>query len=164
MHPQGHPGKIRPRVYLSGGMEYAADEGKDWRGRLQEWLERELQCDVFNPNTESERFFIGHAPDVDFRRLKFENLARFQQLVAQLVEIDSREIAERSDFVVCLWDESAMKGAGTKGELTIARYFGKPVYLVTAIPHHEIPGWVLGCTSRFFSSFDELKVFLRHAR
>ena len=36
-----------------------------------------------------------------------------------------------SDCVICLWDEGAARGAGTKGELTIARYFGKPVYLVT---------------------------------
>ena len=54
-----------------------------------------------------------------------------------------------------------MRGAGTKGELTMAKYFGKPVYLVTSIPYHDIPGWVLGCTTQLFSSFDELNVFLR---
>ena len=73
---------------------------------------------------------------------------------------DCREIAERSDVVICYWDESAMRGAGTKGELTMARFFGKPVYMVTTLPHTEIPGWVLGCTTEFFPSFDQLKTFL----
>ncbi len=148
------------RVYLSGGMEYATNEGKDWREQLQQWLERELHCEVFNPNVESERFFRSHYPSVNFRRLKFEDMTEYRKIVSRLVDLDCREIAERSDAVVCYWDEGAMKGAGTKGELTMAKYCAKPVYLVTAIPHHESPGWVLGCTTRLFRDFDQLKHFL----
>ena len=147
-------------VYLSGGMEYAANEGKDWRRELQHWLERELQCEVFNPNVESERFFRTRHPGTDFRQLKFIDMAAYRQLAAALVDLDCREIAERTDTVICYWDEGAMRGAGTKGELTMARYCSKPVYLVTSVPHHEIPGWVLGCTTRLFGTFDELKHFL----
>lgn len=141
-------------------MEYAADEGRDWRSILQEWLERELHCTVFNPNNESDVFFQTHYPSCDVRALKRNNLLLYQEIVSRLVEIDCREIAEQSDFVICYWDESAMRGAGTKGELTMAKYFRKPVYIVTSMPHHDIPGWVLGCTSKFFFSFDELRTFL----
>ncbi len=148
------------RVYLSGGMEYAADEGKDWRAALHQWLEAELKCEVFNPNRESEKFFKAHYPTVRFRELKLTDLAQYKQIAEGLVELDCREIAERTDFVICYWDESAMRGAGTKGELTMAKFFGKPVYMVTALPHHQIPGWVLGCTTRLFGSFDELKTYL----
>jgi hypothetical protein len=151
------------RVYLSGGMEYAADEGRDWRGRLQEWLEQEMGCTVFNPNLESEHFFRTHLPGIDFRKLKETDITRFQQTVARLVDIDCKEIAERSDYVLCYWDESAMRGAGTKGELTIARYFGRPVYMVTAVARGDIPGWVLGCTTEVFGSFEGLKQFLLDA-
>jgi len=149
------------RVYLSGGMEYAADEGRDWRSRLQEWLECEMGCTVFNPNRESERFFHTHLPGVDFRTLKKTDSLLYQQTATRLVDIDCREIAERSDYVMCYWDESAMRGAGTKGELTMARYFGKPVYLVTTMARADIPGWVLGCTTELFESFEELKRFLK---
>ena len=147
------------RAYLSGGMEYADGEGRDWRARLQEWVEKDLGGTVFNPNVESERFFALHYPQADFRRTKQEDPALFREIVTQLVDIDCREIAERSDYLICFWDEGAARGAGTKGELTMARYFGKPVYLVTAIPIAEIPGWVIGCTDRFFSSFEELMTF-----
>ena len=148
------------RVYLSGGMEYAANEGRDWRSMMQQWLEGELHCTVFNPNTESQRFFEAHAPGIDFRAMKTREPERFQELVAHVVDIDSHEIADHSDYVICLWDEGAARGAGTKGELTMARFFGKPVYMVTAIPFAEIPGWVLGCTTKLFPDFPSLKQYL----
>ncbi len=158
MTPSPHP--ARPRVYLSGGMEYAANEGRDWRSLLQDWLEKRLAAEVFNPNRESQNFFDRRYPGLDFRALKRTDPENFQSIVRELVDLDCREIALRSDFVICFWDEGAMRGAGTKGELTMARYFGKPVYMVTAIPLQDIPGWVLGCTDRIFPSFDALQRFL----
>jgi hypothetical protein len=147
-------------VYLSGGMEYADREGRDWRASMQDWLILNLKCRVFNPNVESDSFFATHFPGVDIRPLKESDIVKYASIVSQLVEIDCKEIAEQSDLVICYWDESAQRGAGTKGELTIAKHFGKPVYMVTSVPYTEIPGWVLGCTTLVFSSFDELRTFL----
>ncbi len=148
------------RVYLSGGMEYATSEGREWRHTLDVWLKENIHCEVFNPNIESDVFFSREYPNIDIRTLKQTDIARYAAIVSRLVEIDCKEIAEHSDLVICYWDESAMRGAGTKGELTIAKYFEKPVYMVTTMSPQEIPGWVLGCTSLVFSSFDELKGFL----
>lgn len=148
------------RVYLSGGMEYSPDEGKSWRQELQTWLQQNLGCEVFNPKIESDNFLATQYPSVDMRALKHADIVTYASIVAHLVELDCREIAGRSELVICYWDEAAMRGAGTKGELTIARHFGKPVYMVTSMPYNEIPGWVLGCTTMIFSSFDELKEFL----
>ncbi len=148
------------RAYLSGGMEYADGEGVAWRKELQQWIEQNLGHQVFNPNVESERIFRADHPDVDFRKLKFENISRYQEIVRKLVDLDCKEIARHSDYVVCYWDEGAAKGAGTKGELTMAKFFGKPVYLVTSFPLQEIPGWVLGCVTEIFGGFEELKKFL----
>lgn len=152
------------RAYLSGGMEYAANEGRDWRTALHEWLHHELHCEVFNPNEESERFFLREHPDVDFRRLKFQDIQAYQTIVRRLVELDCDEIAHRSTFLICYWDDGAARGAGTKGELTMAKFFKKPVYMVTGMPTQDIPGWVLGCTTRIFPSFEELKEFLKTRR
>lgn len=127
---------------------------------MQQWIEETLRWEVFNPNHESDRFFRTQHSSVDFRTLKTTNPERYRRIAAQLVDIDCSEIAQRSDLVICLWDEAAMRGAGTKGELTMARYFRKPVYLVTSIPQSDIPGWVLGCTTELFVSFEELMTFL----
>jgi hypothetical protein len=151
---------MKKHVYLSGGMEYALNEGRDWREGMHEWIENELGWTLFNPNRESDAFFRRQYPTIDIRALKGESPEKYKAIIEQLVTIDCREIAERSDLVICLWDDSAMRGAGTKGELTIARYFNKPVYMVTTIPSLDIPGWILACTTRIFPSFDALKTFL----
>ena len=144
------------RVYLSGGMEYADNEGRDWRRMVQQRIEKELSWSVFNPNHESDLFFQREYPSVDIRALKTSDPLRYKSIVERLVELDCREIAERSDLVICYWDDSAMRGAGTKGEVTIAKHFGKPVYMVTSMRLEEIPGWVLACTTQTFPDFDGL--------
>ncbi len=141
-------------------MEYAAGEGRAWRASLQEWLERSLDASVFNPTVASEEHFRTRHPGVHFRTLKETDPDTYRAIAAELVALDCREIAERTDFLICYWDESAMRGAGTKGELTMAKYFQKPVFLVTSMAQRDIPGWVLGCTSRLFPTFDELRAFL----
>lgn len=147
-------------VYLSGGMEYAEDEGIKWRQNLQEWIENNLHHKCFNPNHESKIFFEKYYPNIDFREIKLKNIDLYKIIVTKLVEIDSHEIAHNTDYLICHWDEGAAKGAGTKGELTMAKYFKKPVYVVTNFPLYEIPGWVIGCTTKFFSNFENLKSFL----
>jgi hypothetical protein len=149
-----------PKAYLSGGMEFAKNEGADWRFETEAWIRKKLKHAVYNPNRESVRYLSHRFPGGGFRNLKFENIQRFKEIVRDIVDLDSREIAHRTDYVVCYWDESAQRGAGTKGELTIARLLQKPVYMVTGMKEEEIPGWVLGCTTDVFRSFDELKDFL----
>ncbi len=148
------------KAYLSGGMEFAKGEGADWRYEMEDWIRKNLKHSIFNPNRESEKFLLKKFPSGNFRKLKYENVKRYTEVVRDLIDLDSREIAHRSDYIVCYWDESAQKGAGTKGEITIARFLEKPVYLVTQMKPEDIPGWVLGCTTRIFGSFDELKEFL----
>ena len=149
------------RVYLSGGMEYAHKEGADWRNEIDTWIRTSLGHEVFNPNKESARYLSGLLTNGnDFRSLKSADLKKFTELVSGIVDLDSKELAEHTDYVVCYWDHSAQRGAGTKGELTIARLYRKPVYMVTEMHPENIPGWILGCTSEMFSSFEELKRYL----
>lgn len=141
-------------------MEFAKGEGSDWRMEMDTWVRKNLNHTVYNPNLESEAFLSRKYPTGRFRDLKQENIDLYVTLVRDLIDMDSREIAEKTDYVVCYWDESAQRGAGTKGEVTMARFTRKPVYMVTAMELQGIPGWVLGCTTRVFGSFDELKAFL----
>ena len=149
------------RAYLSGGMEFAKGEGTDWRKDMDAWLRDNLHHDVYNPNVESDILLARLLPEGGFRELKSANIGRYTEIVREFVKSDTREIAERTDYIVCNWDESAQRGAGTKGELTMAHFTHKPVYMVTTMPLVDIPGWVLGCTTKIFGSFDDVKAFLR---
>ena len=145
------------KVYLSGGMEYAVHEGQPWRAMLQRWLTENLSHTVFNPNEESDAFFVEKYPSANVRVLKQTDIVKYIEIVEQLVRLDCDEIVKRTDYVICYYDESAQRGAGTKGEITLAKYFGKPVYMIIAMPLDEIPGWVLACASRLFPDFEALK-------
>jgi hypothetical protein len=151
------------RIYLSGGMEFAGNRGADWRAELERRLRAEFGWTVFNPVAESARFLEELHPGIVMRDLKERDPERFRSIVGEIVRRDSEEVAERTDLVVCLWDESAARGAGTQGELTLARRYGKPVYLVTAVPFVSIPGWVIGCTTHLVGSFEDLMELLKES-
>jgi hypothetical protein len=148
------------RAYLSGGMEYAKGEGADWRWDLEGWLQKTLGHSAYNPNTESKLLLKKYLPKGSFRSLKTDDIELYTAIVRRMVDVDSKEIATKSDYLICLWDKSAQQGAGTKGELTLAKYFRKPVYFVTRMKEGRIPGWVLGCVTERFTTFDELKTYL----
>ncbi len=147
-------------AYLSGGMEYAENYGADWRSGIEEWLKESLAHESFNPVRASEVFLSTEHPGLDFRLSKQEDLTIHRKVAREIVNLDSREIILRSNYLICFYDESAQRGAGTKGELTVAALFGKPVYLVLGMPVSKIPSWVIGCADDIFSDFDSLKKFL----
>jgi hypothetical protein len=43
----------------------------------------------------------------------------------------------------------------------MAYRLGIPVYLVAAMPVVEVSGWILGCSTRVFGNFEELKSFMQ---
>jgi hypothetical protein len=148
------------KAYLSGGMEYARNEGADWRQEIERWLGTELGHSVFNPSVESAKFRAKRLNGENFRALKNGDIERYVGVVRLLIDKDLKEISRRSDYLICLWDQRARKGAGTVGELTMARSLRIPVFMVTRVRPQNIPGWILGCTSRRFRTFTELKKYL----
>lgn len=148
-------------AYLSGGMEYAQNYGADWRAGLEAWLKKELDHNCFNPVRASEQFLESRYPGIDFRNSKLDDFAKHREIAKEIVQLDSREIILHSDYIICYYDESAQRGAGTKGELTVAALLGKPVYFVRGMELPDIPSWVIGCADEIFDDFERLKSFLR---
>ncbi len=148
------------QVYLSGGMEFAEDNGAEWRSRLEVWLKNKLGHSCFNPVKASEELLSTKYSGADFRDAKSSNFAKHREIAKEIVSLDSTEIILRTDYLVCYYNESAQRGAGTKGELTVAAIFGKPVYLVKDMAIEKIPSWVIGCATEIFDNFESLQDFL----
>ena len=146
-------------VYLAGAIEYAPDGGRAWRQEITPFLRDELGLQVYDP-AEDERKSLTADEQQNLRRWKTEDLARFQATVRKIIDFDL-EIVSRAEYVVCYWDENCMKGAGTSAELTLAQQRRIPVYLVTGMPVEKISGWILGCSTNIFRSFEGLREFLR---
>ena len=146
------------RVYLSGAIEYAPDQGRAWRARITPFLQS-LGHSVYDPAMD-EKKNLTEEEIAGFRAWKSSDLPRFQQTIRKIIAYDLDWIEQRTDYIVCYWDEHVLRGAGTQAELTFAHRIGVPVYLVTAMPVDRISGWILGCSSKVFSSFDHLQSFL----
>jgi hypothetical protein len=145
-------------VYLSGAIEYSPDHGKSWRTDVTPFL-RSLGHDVYDP-AEDQKKNLSAAERREFRGWKHSDLPRFQQTIRKIIAYDLDWIEQRTDYIVAYWDEHASRGAGSQAELTLAHRQGIPVYLVTELPVSHISGWILGCASEVFSSFEALKQFL----
>ncbi len=147
--------------YLAGSIEYSPDLGKGWRAGITPVLQA-LGHEVYNP-AEDELKNLSETEAYEFRSWKKDDLPRFRRTVQKIIAYDLDLIEHRCDAILCYWDEHAGRGAGTQGELTFAHRLGIPVYLICGMPVEQISGWLLGCATEVFTSFEELQEFL-HAK
>ncbi len=131
------------RIYLSGAIEWSADEGRGWRRLLGARL-ASLGHDPYDPAAD-EKKDLDEVERREFRRWKTEDPERFRETVRKIVAWDLARIERESDAVVALWDDAAARGGGTAAEITLAYRLGKPVYLVLGMPRRDASGWVLAC-------------------
>ena len=143
--------------YLAGSIEYSPDFGKSWRAKITPALEA-LGHHIYDP-AEDEQKNLTDTEVREFRSWKKSDLGRFQQTVRKIIAYDLDLIEHRCDAIVCYWDEHAGRGAGTQGELTFAHRLGIPVYLICTIPVEQVSGWLLGCATEVFCSFDQFHAF-----
>ncbi len=46
-----------------------------------------------------------------------------------------------------------ISGGGTHGEVTIAYYYNKPIYLINQLKDMELSGWIMACATEIFTDF-----------
>lgn len=145
-------------VYLCGAIEYSPDHGKAWRAEITPFL-CSLGHEVYDPALD-EKKNLSEEEVRDFRKWKAADLPRFQSTIRKIIDYDLDWIERKCDYIVAYWDEYAGRGAGSQGELTLAYRRGIPVYFVSAVPVENVSGWILGCATEVFTSFEGLKSFL----
>jgi hypothetical protein len=143
------------RIYLSGAIEYAPDFGRQWRQKITPFLEAR-GAEVYDP-ARDEKKDLTEEEIRGFREWKRTALPRFQATIRKIIAYDMDIIEQRTDAVVCYWDEHCSKGAGTQAELTVAHRLGVPVHLIAAMPVEKISGWILGCSSHIYGSVEEFE-------
>ena len=140
-------------TYLAGSMEYSDNQGLDWRLEWREDLGKlGIQCII--PNFEEADIILDSE---QFQRDKITNLDKYINIMRKIIRKDLAFV-EQVDFVITKWDGE--KGAGTIGEAQHSFLIGKPNYLVTSLPFHEVPGWFLACFTELFHSKEKLLKFL----
>lgn len=144
--------------YLAGSIEYSPDLGKGWRAEIAPAL-KALGHEIYDP-AEDEMKNLTETEAREFRAWKQSDLQRFRRTIQKIIAYDLDLIEHHCDAIVCYWDQHAGRGAGTQGELTFAHRMGIPVYLICGMPVEQISGWLLGCATEVFTSFEEFNEFI----
>ena len=146
-------------AYLSGPIENAKNDGADWRLSMTHWLKDEINHSVFNP-VEATRDIIAGITNDEFREMKKTEPEKYKKLIRKIIDIDIKAVVENSDYLIVNWDESVFKGGGTHGEITLAYYLKKPIYLINHVSLDDLSSWIFSCSTEVFDSFDDLKIYL----
>ena len=146
-------------AYLSGPIENAKDNGANWRNDITKWLRYKLNHKVFNPVIETKSIIKNHNSN-DFRLMKKSNPEQYKKLIRQIIKIDLDAVVNSTDYLIVKWDESVFKGGGTHGEVTMAYWLKKPVFLVNELPIDDVSSWIFSCSEHIFDNFDDLKIKL----
>ena len=147
-------------AYLSGPIENAHNGGADWRNDITQWLGKELNHQVFNPVNETKNI-IKEFSKVNFRSMKTTNPEQYKKIIRKIIQVDLDAVVKGSDYLIVNWDKSVFKGGGTHGEITMAYWFNKPIYMVNALPIEDVSSWIFSCTEYICSNFEDLKIKLK---
>ncbi len=126
---------------------------------MSSWLRSSRRHSSFDPSRESATLLRRYRR-AGWRLRGAERTGGDWESFFRIIVKRDIQAVRRSDYVICLWNLSARRGAGTQGELTIARDADIPVFLVSRSAPKHLPGWVRGCIHRHFTGFPELKVYL----
>lgn len=155
-----HPKYPNGTIYLSGGMQFAANLGAEWRKRCGERLKEmgffplditELDVAYSNAHGELYRFMDDE-----------EILQRKSNVRKHFIETDINLIRNDTDAVIIYYDESVRRGAGTISEIHEAFMLDIPVFLVNAYKKlSEVPGWAQAETTKIFNEWEDLYSYLK---
>jgi hypothetical protein len=148
-------------IYLCGAVENSPHHAPSWRAEIARSL-HELGHEVYDPVLDEKKDLTDQEAR-EFRGWKHSDMPRFQKAVRKMIQYDLDWIEERCDALVVHWEEGK-ETASAQGELTVAYRRGLPIYLVTPTPLAQVSGWVLGCASHIFPSFEALGEYLRGQR
>ncbi len=144
-------------AYLSGAMENAKNEGSGWRDDITIWLKENLDHSVIDPVIETAKL-VEKSESQNYRNWKTSNPNRFKEFVRQAIDNDLDSVVNKADYLICLWNQEVLSGGGTHGEVTMAYYYNKPVYLINQLKMpNQLSGWIMSCATEVFKDFESMQ-------
>ena len=143
-------------AYLSGPIENAHNDGAGWRNNITKWLGDKLSHRVFDPVLETKSI-IQKVDSNDFRMMKSNDPIEYKKIIREIIKLDLNALVDEADYLIVNWDKAVFRGGGTHGEVTMAYWLNKPVYMVNSLPMEDVSSWIFSCTDFVSDNFEELK-------
>ena len=126
-----HPKYPNGNIYLSGGMQFAENEGAGWRQDISVWLKQlgYFPLDICELDAAYAKKY-GHF----LRGINRDDgyLQRKSNVRKHFIETDLNLIINDSDAMIVLYDESVRLGAGTISECQVAYNNDIPIFIVSS--------------------------------
>lgn len=155
-----HPLYPRANCYLSGGIQYAANNGASWRIDCSAQLKllKYYPIDISRMDREYAARY-GELYFVEDEKNHLQYKSNFRQ---HFVNADLELVVKDSDALIVFYDESVRRGAGTTSECQVAFNNDIPVFIVSDYPNwqSEVPGWLQALSTRVFTNFGPLYDYL----
>ncbi len=143
-------------AYLSGAMENAKNEGSGWRDNITIWLKDNLDHSVIDPVIETAKL-VDKTESQNYRNWKTSDPNMFKKFVRQAIDNDLNSVVNKTDYLICLWNQEVLSGGGTHGEVTMAYYHNKPIYLINQLNvPNQLSGWIMSCATEVFKDFESM--------
>lgn len=162
-----HPMFPRGNIYLSGGMEHSKDLGAGWRAEVSGVLRGmgyfPLDITALDKKYQAKYGDVYHL-NMDAGGDELSTLQRKANIRKHFIHADLELIKHDSDALIVFYDESVRKGAGTISECQTAYSLDIPIFIVSDWENweKEIPGWLLALSTKVFTQFDDLFVYLHN--
>ena len=155
-----HPKYPRGNIYLSGGIEKAANMEANWRIRVAKKLKEQgyFPIDI----TALDKAYAAAHGKLYTTFDEDEELIRKANIRKHFVYTDLELIKNDSDALVLYYDQSARLGAGTISEAQFAFLHDIPVFIVCHWEdwRKELPGWLHALSTKVFTSFADCISYL----
>jgi len=151
------------KVYLSGPIEGADDDGVKWRQHLTPKLQ-ELSFTILDPlEKESQHIVDNKTPkEACYSFKRSGHWDQFMRVMSPIIQEDM-DLVKQADFVIVYWN-TQIHSYGTMCEIWEAYTSHKPVLMVLHGNKSDVSSWLL-CTvltyGIIFNSFNQLINFIK---
>lgn len=145
------------RIYLSGGMEKAAENGAVWRRDCSKLL-AEMDFVPLDIAALDLEYIKKHGP-VYLNKDPANILQYKSNIRRQFIYTDLRLITDLSDAVIAYYDQSFKDGAGSFAECQCAYDNDRPLFVVSAF--NTVPSWLQALSTKVFYNWIDLYDYLK---
>ena len=152
------------KTYLAGPIGVPVQKNAMvWRNRVTEEL-KAFDIEILNPMGENGGDRLGEGR----KRLEEANLRGdidfIRKYASEIIIPPDLKMVEETDFLtVYIPLDNGYEICGTFGEITLAFYMKKPVYVVTdrSLNPNTLPIWLIGCSTVIFKSWNKYLSFIK---
>jgi hypothetical protein len=152
------------KTYLAGPIGVTIqDNAITWRTKVTEGLEK-LNIETLNPMGEKGGDRLGNGRTKMKEAVANGNLQFIKEYVSKTVIPPDLNMVENSDFItVYIPIDNGYEICGTYGEITLAFYLNKPVYVMTdrCLKPSELPCWLVGCSTTIFNNWNDYYNYIK---